>query len=131
MTIDISKLLRFLSNLEWDRSAADRLAERGAVALTATVQHDLEAGEEWIRLLKDDAVLALVHVKRPFVNVAPGVCLQVDHSEPVIVLSSSMSSSQFVANADDVEAAFPGVGASETSVLRSVFSIDDLWFATV
>jgi hypothetical protein len=42
-----------------------------------------------------------------------------------------MSLKQFVANPDDVEAAFPCVGASQTSVLREAFSIDDLWWATV
>jgi hypothetical protein len=131
MSVDISHLLNFLSGSEWDGSNARLLAERGAATMAATIQHDAEAGEEWIRLLRDKKVLALVHVKRRLVIVAPRACFPVDEAEAVVVLSSSMSLKQFVANPDDVEAAFPCVGASQTSVLREAFSIDDLWWATV
>jgi hypothetical protein len=129
MTIDISDLLTFLALSQWDQTTAMSLAVDIAESSNLNVRHDIEAGEEWICLLRQSSVFGLVHTNRRFIVVEPTSIFSVRTNELMVLLSTQLSAQVLLASTQALQAAFPSY--QESLALTEPFSFDDLWFATV
>lgn len=129
MIIDISPLLLLIAHMQWTTTVAMDTARELAEAARLIVDHDVGAGETWIRLIRDTDVQGFVHTLRPLIAAEPSVVLAARPDETSVVLSTSLSAKRFTATRDALEAAFPE--RSQSSVLQDPFSMEDLWFASV
>lgn len=117
----------------WDEGQAS------VVALTLLAQQsclvtdwDRAAGESWIRLLDDDAVVFLVSTKLALVLTLSGrFRLPADLAPKLELLeAASLDRPDFTCSAAVLDTAFPGASASPALDVDR-FSLMDLWYATV
>jgi hypothetical protein len=106
--MDLSGVLEAVASLEWDVASANSFADALSRAAGSTPDRDAEAGESWIRLLRDKEVVGYIHVVRPLVLAAPELVLCERPEIPVVVLSASLSTPSLSVRPDAFGLAFPG-----------------------
>jgi hypothetical protein len=115
---------------------APRRSQSLARALTqaipdARLDWDEDAGEEWVRVLVDQFVVALVRASTPLVIAVRGELshLQDIDSGPVVVIVDDLETPWLTATEESLRLAFPEREVSPT-LDPAAFSGMDLWFAT-
>lgn len=127
--VDISPLLTLLPSITWDLPTALAVAGDLACLSGLSVDHDQGAGEAWIRLVSETDAFAYIHTLYRVVIAAPGLLVGPRMSELVILLSVPLDAQCMTATVEALDSAFPG--SSSNAVFSTVFSADDLWYATV
>lgn len=129
MTTDISRLLDFVSTIVWKgRSGLD--AAQGLIGNVATAyDHDIGAGESWVRLLNDKQVIGFVHFVHPFIIVDSRLEIGARPDQLTAILSTSLTEKVLVASPESLDRFSPG--SSGSVVFPGPFSVEDLWYATV
>lgn len=114
----------------WTASAALQAAKAMISSPVTVVDWDAGAGEEWIRLVSDDHVIALISVKLPIAIVERTSNKPLSDTSITVVYVDSLDDENLTAHRPVLEAAF-----QETDRLDSLdltgFSANDLWYSTV
>jgi hypothetical protein len=133
--IDISTVLELftMASQNWDRAKSELQLACLTELFRGELDWDVEAGEEWGRVLSGDAVLALVSMRGPL-----AVVLQHDlqlvngalDTKFTLVPIPAMDAIAMTASAGALEMAF-GTRTENLIGKTGGFSMDDLWYATV
>jgi len=129
---DLTDLMKRVGQVRtWSRNTSLKIATAYAAQLSAELDWDDGAGEDWARLLDDDQVLAIICMDRPLIftfhdvppynaEVAALHCVQVDDIDDV----------NFSCDLGTLMAVFP-VGFPMDDWDSDAFSAGDLWWATI
>jgi hypothetical protein len=132
--IDISEILAkvVLARAAWSVDAAHEFFGSVAQALVADIDWDEDAGEQWARLVRGNAVVAMAWVS------APLLLVDAEHASDLAVLSvselsilvTSLEAVEITANRERLFEVF-GDRAHSVALESDCFSAEDLWYATV
>jgi hypothetical protein len=125
--MDVTGILRTVSDMEWPEADARRIAE-GLARGDRQVDHDGDAGEMWITVASPGRFEAMVHTRRPLVVADPRLPLPAMDVVAIVVVVP-LSDSVLTAASEAIDAAFGQGGKS--AVVQGPFSAGDLFFATV
>lgn len=132
--IDISEILAkaVLVRERWTEAAAHDFFKSVAKSLFADIDWDEDAGEQWARFVRGNAVVALAWVPAPLLladaELAPD--LGVLAASEMTVLLPSLTAVGITAGPQILLVAF-GDRAQSVALDVSSFSAEDLWYATV
>ena len=131
--IDIDASLRDARSLAdaWTTGNALEVSSRLERIASAKLDWDTGAGENWIRVVRHDHVLALISTVLPLAFVEASLTPSKLQLEAMVVVEvPNMDSELLCATSETLQYAF-GDSTRLDSISEDRFSVQDLWYATV
>lgn len=132
--IDISETLAkaSLARAEWPETSARNFFKTVAQALQADIDWDEDAGEQWARFIRGNAVVAMAWVPAPLLLAEAELAsdLAVMTVGELLVLIPSLGAAEITADRQRLSDLF-GERAHSLAFDSACFSAEDLWYATV